>query len=118
MCENPALSQLKASVFVITYGRSGSTLIQNLINALPGHLLRGENTMMLAHFVRAWHELRHSVNRANILRLCARNDAPSAPHQPWFGYETLDPDALGQAMAALFVTQVLQPSPEIGRAHV
>lgn len=30
-------------LFVVTYGRSGSTLVQGLLNALPATLVRGEN---------------------------------------------------------------------------
>ncbi len=30
-------------VFVVTYGRSGSTLIAGILNTLPGYLIRGEN---------------------------------------------------------------------------
>ena len=30
-------------VFVMTYGRSGSTLLMGLLNTLPGYLVRGEN---------------------------------------------------------------------------
>lgn len=40
-------------VFVVTYGRSGSTLVQGLINTLPRTLLRGENDLYLQHLVRA-----------------------------------------------------------------
>ena len=35
--------QPPAFVFVVTYGRSGSTLVQGLLNALPGTTVRGEN---------------------------------------------------------------------------
>lgn len=34
-------------VFVVTYGRSGSTLLQGLLNALPGTLVRGESEFFL-----------------------------------------------------------------------
>jgi hypothetical protein len=30
-------------VFVMTYGRSGSTLLMGLLNTIPGYLVRGEN---------------------------------------------------------------------------
>ncbi len=40
-------------VFVVTYGRSGSTLLQGLINTLPRTLLRGENDLYVQHLVRA-----------------------------------------------------------------
>jgi len=36
-------------VFVVTYGRSGSTLLMGLLNAIPGYLIRGENWDALHH---------------------------------------------------------------------
>lgn len=30
-------------VFIVTYGRSGSTLLQGILNSIPGYLIRGEN---------------------------------------------------------------------------
>ena len=40
-------------VFVVTYGRSGSTLIQGLLNSLPRVLVRGENGLYVLHLYRA-----------------------------------------------------------------
>lgn len=36
-------------LFVVTYGRSGSTLLMGLLNTLPGYLVRGENGDALHH---------------------------------------------------------------------
>ncbi len=36
-------------LFVVTYGRSGSTLVGGLLNAIPGYLIRGENDDALRH---------------------------------------------------------------------
>jgi hypothetical protein len=36
-------------VFVVTYGRSGSTLLSGILNAIPGYLIRGENRDALHH---------------------------------------------------------------------
>lgn len=40
-------------VFVVTYGRTGSTLVQGLLNALPRTLVRGENGFYILHQWRA-----------------------------------------------------------------
>lgn len=40
-------------VFVVTYGRSGSTLVQGLLNALPRTLVRGENNLYVLPLYRA-----------------------------------------------------------------
>ena len=36
-------------LFVLTYGRSGSTLLQGILNSIPGYLVRGENRQILFH---------------------------------------------------------------------
>ena len=51
-------SQITTSLFVVTYGRAGSTLLQNMLNALPGVTLRGENNNLLAPLVAGWQGLR------------------------------------------------------------
>lgn len=103
-------SPLQASLFIITYGRSGSTLLQNLVNALPGHLLRGENAMLLAPLVQAWQDLRHSEQHQRMTRSSQTSGRPSGPHQPWFGYEAIDADQLGAGLAQLFTDSVLRPA--------
>ncbi|HSV38272.1 MAG TPA: sulfotransferase [Nocardioidaceae bacterium] len=40
-------------VFVVTYGRSGSTLVQGLLNTLPRTMVRGENNLYLLPFFEA-----------------------------------------------------------------
>jgi hypothetical protein len=45
-------------VFVVTYGRSGSTLTQGMLNALPRTLVRGENNLFLLPVFRSWSGLR------------------------------------------------------------
>lgn len=42
------------SVLIITYGRSGSTLLQGILNSIPGYLIRGENENLMAHFYNAY----------------------------------------------------------------
>jgi Sulfotransferase family len=36
-------------LFVVTYGRSGSTLLQGILDSIPGYLIRGENRQVLMH---------------------------------------------------------------------
>ncbi|MBJ7356740.1 sulfotransferase [Nocardioides sp.] len=36
-------------LFVVTYGRSGSTLLAGILNSIPGYLIRGENRDALHH---------------------------------------------------------------------
>lgn len=36
-------------LFIVTYGRSGSTLLQGVLNSIPGYVIRGENRQALRH---------------------------------------------------------------------
>ena len=45
-------------VFVVTYGRSGSTLTQGMLNTLPRTLVRGENNLYLLPLYRAYNGLK------------------------------------------------------------
>lgn len=92
-------------VFVVTYGRSGSTLLQNLLNHLPGYCIRGENNNALFHFARAWGALAH----AEAIQPQRRKGIKTPPHHPWYGTEAVDPDRLGADLAALFARDVLRP---------
>ncbi|HCK84448.1 MAG TPA: hypothetical protein DHW63_08005 [Hyphomonadaceae bacterium] len=44
-------------VFLISYGRTGSTLLMALLSNHPRVLVRGENNMLMAHFQRAYDAL-------------------------------------------------------------
>lgn len=107
MSGNP-YPQLEKSVFIVTYGRSGSTLLQNLLNALPGALVRGENENLIAPLARAWDVLRHSEQRKKM----QATGQISTAQDPWFGYEKVTPDAFGRALAHSFIETVLRPSRE------
>lgn len=45
-------------LFVVTYGRSGSTLVQGLLNTLPRTLVRGENNLYILPLFNAWLQVR------------------------------------------------------------
>lgn len=98
----------QASVFIVTYGRSGSTLLQNCLNALPGYLIRGENENLLAPLARAWDVMRHSEQQAKM----HREGTGRLPSDPWFGYHDCDPAAFGAALAESFTRTVLRPEAE------
>lgn len=77
------------SCLIVTYGRSGSTLLQGVLNAIPGWLIRGENENFAVHLYRA-----HAA-----LHLAQTRPYPadtSVPSDPWFGIRDVD---LGQMRA-------------------
>ena len=72
-------------IFVVTYGRSGSTLVQGLLNSFPGVLIRGENDNLFYYLFRTWCSLRVSQS--------FDYDDPTLPEHPWFGCTEIDEGA-------------------------
>ncbi|MGR3637465.1 MAG: sulfotransferase family protein [Shimia sp.] len=96
-------------VFIVTYGRSGSTLLQNLLNAIPGYQIRGENNNALFPLMQAWRLL----ESAPPLRGMRHSGDVSDQTHPWFGGENIDPAEVGAALAASFTSTVLKPDPDV-----
>lgn len=101
----PEKPPITGTVIILTYGRSGSTLIQHLLNTIPGYSIRGENDGVIASLAEAWATL---VNSKNI-KPRIRNQIVTTSDHPWFGAERIDPEAYGRGLAHSFIDAVLQP---------
>ena len=93
-------------LFIVTYGRSGSTLLQNLVNSIPGYEVRGENNNALLHYYRAWKAIE---SNETLARMRDANVVTDQTH-PWFGGEKVFPRQLGRGLVRNFSTNVLKPS--------
>lgn len=87
-------------VFVITFARTGSTLLQGLLNALPGYRIRGENANALFNLFRSVRSVRHGKEKWGMAE---------APAHPWYGANILDPERFQARLVDLFVEEVLSP---------
>lgn len=94
-------------VFVVTYGRSGSTLIQSLLNTRPGYCIRGENADALGPLARSWAQV---TNNRNLTAMRA-DGLITPPDDPWYGGEGIDPASYGRELARLYVRDILRPPP-------
>ncbi|MCB8839393.1 sulfotransferase [Aurantimonas sp. VKM B-3413] len=92
-------------VVIVTYGRSGSTLLQTILQSLPGAFIRGENNNLLYPLFRAW-------KRAYGTRY---NQGPEAipAHGPWYGADEIVPRRFGEKLAAAFIDDILTPPPGV-----
>lgn len=92
-------------VFIVTYARSGSTLLQALLNACPGVAIRGENSNALFHLFqtcRALEETRRDFGAPT-------NAGPV--DRPWHGADRIEPGTFAEQALALFLRSVLAPPP-------
>lgn len=90
-------------LFILTYGRSGSTLLQGVLNSIPGVLIRGENNSTLRALTRAWKSL--SIADSGF------SGDKESPKHAWFGMDNWDRENYGHDLASAFVKNVLCPQP-------
>ena len=96
----PAETRRYRYVFVVTYGRSGSTLIQGILNALPKTLVRGENNFYLHHLFRAWVDLR-AFRRIHL------KHNPKAGRSAFYGLHEIRPASLVRMTRELLTSHML-----------
>jgi len=92
-------------LFVMTYGRSGSTLVQGLLNSIPGYLIRGENAAALNHLHAFHRTLVEESTRGNLV------NRRKVTH-PFYGMPDF-PQAVSLAdIRRLVLDTVLRPEPD------
>lgn len=92
-------------LFVVTYGRSGSTLLQGVLNSIPGYLIRGENRDALGLLYRYHHTLTEDKERfSRRVRL--------TPVNAWYGIDGYPEDVAIERTRSLVVDALLRPRPD------
>lgn len=91
-----------AFLFIMTYGRSGSTLVSGLLNALPGYLIRGENRHAIHHLFDYHNTLTSEKNRGSA-------DAYRTPTHPFFGISDVPLDRSLAGIRRLVLETLLRP---------
>jgi hypothetical protein len=91
-------------VFVVTYGRSGSTLLRNILNTIPGYRVSGENYNALYRLYQA------DAAIAGAHRKFAGRSRHRQPQSPWYGIQRARPQQFRQEIVNSFVTNVLRPA--------
>lgn len=92
-------------LFIVTYGRSGSTLLQGILGSTPGFLIRGENRAALYHLFKHY-EVCRSERQRNT-----RGEALGARH-PWFGIDAYPEGLALRDMRALVLDSIIRPQPD------
>ena len=92
-------------VFIITYARSGSTLLQSLLNSAPGVQIRGENSNALYHLYQACQSVTETASRG-------RFGQQAEPDMPWYGAGATRPLIFKNQCLEMFLRNVLAPDAE------
>mgnify|MGYP001371397741 CR=1 FL=1 len=89
-------------IIVVTAGRTGSTLLQKLLNQDSKTLIRGENNNFFYYFYRAYHAI-EDPNAVNFR-------VPTCSEHPWYGFENFDSRVLKQETRSLAIKFLLGPN--------
>ena len=104
-------------VFVVTYGRSGSTVLQNLLNSIPGYCIRGENGNAAYHLCRVIDELQRQDNiwmrREQAMGKDSFVGDLGKPTDPWYGAENINVDRFAKSLFNGFCKEILTIPPQI-----
>ena len=84
---------------IVTFGRSGSTILQSVLNSHPQVLIRGENYNAFVGLWQYWTSIQDSANR---------HHSGKSDH-PWFGTARLDPRSVLTGLHNQAVLNVLRP---------
>jgi hypothetical protein len=90
---------------VVTYGRSGSTLLTGILNSIPGYLIRGENRDAVHHLFLFHKTLATERVRAGQRRLRQRT-------HPFFGIGDFPLNRSLRQCRRLLLTTVMRPRPD------
>lgn len=90
-------------LFVVTYGRSGSTLVQGLLNTMPGALIRGENNFYILPMYESW----------RALAKCQRSQQgkTGGPRWAFYGIDAVQLDDFASSVRQLVVRQLTGSAP-------
>src|SRR5436190_1068738 len=88
-------------VFIVTYGRSGSTLLQRVLQTIPDSCIRGENNAVLYPLFQAWRKLSVAKTKYGMKR--------TFPKHPWWGIDRVKEDVFARRIAQVFVDTVIRP---------
>lgn len=84
---------------IVTFGRSGSTALQAVLNAHPDTIIRGEN----------YSALRGLQAYVEAVAAAADRHHSGKPHHPWFGTARLDPVAVLADQRRHVIENLLRP---------
>jgi hypothetical protein len=91
-------------VFIVTYGRSGSTLLMSLLNTIPGYRINGENYNALYRLYQADNAITRAYEKAH-------GHGHLVTQSAWYGTPRVSPTMFRYQLLEAFVSHVLRPAP-------
>jgi hypothetical protein len=93
-------SEIRKHVFIVTYGRSGSTVLQRVLQSIPGYFIRGENNHTLYPMYLAY-------RRAFEARY-EHGKKQHSPEDPWYGADDIVPQQFAARLCDAFKSEIIR----------
>ena len=90
------------SVYIVTYGRTGSTLLNRYLNELPGFKIKGENGLFIETMMECERRLEFATRHKY------RRDSPT---HPWYGAASIRVDRWRRDIYTAMINQLYPRSP-------
>lgn len=91
-------------VFILTYGRSGSTILMRLMNSDPKFRISGENFAALTFLFQSINSVQSTKKRFGF------DQKFQNPNSAWYGASDIDVENFVQTLIRSFVYDVLKPN--------
>ncbi len=86
---------------IVTYGRSGSTLLQNILLSIDGYSIKGENNNVLMPLFQAYQRAKFAKDKFG--------NKPKHKDRPWYGAEKIRPQQFAQRLVQSFIEEIIVP---------
>ena len=91
-------------VFIVTYGRSGSTILQKIVGEEPGFYIAGENKDALFGLYESCRSVAYAKRYFG--------GSVTTSGDPWYGADRLNPLEYARKLSTLFIDEVIRPPAE------
>ena len=88
------------TILIVTYGRSGSTLLQGVLNSIPGVTIRGENENVFFNLFTFYKKMSFLKENYSLALL---------PSQPWFGAAFFNMESINTQLRELAKSMLAIP---------
>lgn len=95
--------QVQKFAFIITYGRSGSTFLQSILNTCENVDIKGENGNALFGLYNSY--------KASLFTKDEWGSKKRLPNNPWYGADLISPDKYASRLVDIFISEIMNPKP-------
>ena len=96
------MKKIEKFIFIVTYGRSGSTLLMQILNTIDGADIKGENANTLFPLFQSY---KRSCTTKEYI-----NKKSSLVSHPWYGVNDIDPERYARRLAKVFIDEIINPA--------